>query len=536
MCLAVTSARPARRSPTGLHEHVRPDTQSPYPHLWLPDERLRFRKDGGRAGRGRLCAGRFARSGRPGPAQHLPHPRKGGGEGLFRDRPAPRAQDERRGGRPVGDDRRRRLRRPGRGRGDHARARRRSTSSSGRSPIIGCRTSSREAERGAGSSPPISRSRRSSACSTGSSARPRRTRRRGRRYAAFLTVQEGCDKFCTFCVVPYTRGAEVSRPVAAIVAEASRLAAEGVREITLLGQNVNAWRGRRSRRAATGASAGCSSGSPKSRASTGCATRPATPATWTTTLIAAHRDLDALMPYLHLPVQSGSDRILAAMNRRHTPGRLSRAPSTGSARRGRTSRFPATSSSASPARPRQTSTTRSAIVDEVGYASAFSFKYSPRPGTPAATMDQVPEPVKAERLARLQAAINATQARFNRVAGRHDVPSAVRADGPPARARSSAARPGSRRSRSMATPELIGSIRPVDDHRDGHQQPVRHAWPVGVPRRGRRWRRPRLERASARRGAVCAALADRTRRTSSSPSTTTGCAGAFRRVRPEPRA
>jgi hypothetical protein len=140
---------------------------------------------------------------------------------------------------------------------------------------------------------------------------------RGVPWSAFLTVQEGCDKFCTFCVVPYTRGAEVSRPADRIVAEASRLAAGGVREITLLGQNVNAWHGDGPGRAPVGtwpaAVPPCrNSGLDRLRYTT------SHPRDMDDDLIAAHRDLDALMPYLHLPVQSGSDRILAAMNRRHT--------------------------------------------------------------------------------------------------------------------------------------------------------------------------------------------------------------------------
>ena len=136
-------------------------------------------------------------------------------------------------------------------------------------------------------------------------------------------MQEGCDKFCTFCVVPYTRGAEVSRPVAKIVAEVERLADAGVREVTLIGQNVNAYHGDGPDGRAVDARPAAASRSPRFPASRGCATPPAIRATWTTSLIAAHRDLPALMPYLHLPVQSGSDRILAAMNRRHTPRRLS---------------------------------------------------------------------------------------------------------------------------------------------------------------------------------------------------------------------
>lgn len=231
------------------------------------------------------------------------------------------------------------------------------------------------------------------------------------RYAAFLTVQEGCDKFCAFCVVPYTRGAEVSRQVAAIVAEAARLADEGVREVTLLGQNVNAWRGE----GPGGEEWGLGRllfrlaeipGIDRLRYTT------SHPNDMDEALIAAHRDLDALMPYLHLPVQSGSDRILAAMNRRHrrtdylrTIDRI-RAARPGMALAGDfIVGFPGESEADF------ADTLR--IVDEVGYASAFSFKYSPRPGTPAAGMAQVPEPVMAARLARLQAAINASQARFN---------------------------------------------------------------------------------------------------------------------------
>jgi tRNA-2-methylthio-N6-dimethylallyladenosine synthase len=232
------------------------------------------------------------------------------------------------------------------------------------------------------------------------------------RYSAFLTVQEGCDKFCTFCVVPYTRGSEVSRDVGAIVAEAARLAAEGVRELTVLGQNVNAWSaegqdgvwglGRLLFRLAE------IPGIDRLRYTT------SHPRDMNEELIAAHRDLDALMPYLHLPVQSGSDRILRAMNRRHTRSEYLEL----------IERFRAARPDIALAGdfivgfPGETDddfldTMR--IVEEVGYASAFSFKYSPRPGTPAASAsDQVPEPVKAERLSRLQALIAEKQAAFQR--------------------------------------------------------------------------------------------------------------------------
>ncbi len=233
------------------------------------------------------------------------------------------------------------------------------------------------------------------------------------RVAAFLTVQEGCDKFCTFCVVPYTRGAEVSRPVEAIVAEATRLAAEGVRELTLLGQNVNAWHGD----GPDGRPWGLGQllfrlaeipGIDRLRYTT------SHPRDMDDALIAAHRDLGALMPYLHLPVQSGSDRILAAMNRRHR-----RADYLRVIERVRAARPDIALASdfivGFPGESEADFADTLSIVDEVGYASAFSFKYSPRPGTPAATADShVPDPVKAERLARLQAAIDARQAAFLR--------------------------------------------------------------------------------------------------------------------------
>jgi tRNA-2-methylthio-N6-dimethylallyladenosine synthase len=236
--------------------------------------------------------------------------------------------------------------------------------------------------------------------------------RRSGRVAAFLTVQEGCDKFCTFCVVPYTRGAEVSRPAEAILAEAGRLAAEGVRELTLLGQNVNAWRGEGPDGRDWGlgrllVALAAIPGIDRLRYTT------SHPRDMDDALIAVHRDLDALMPYLHLPVQSGSDRVLAAMNRRH-----SRADYLRLVDRIRAARPDiALASDFIVGFPGETdedfAATRS-IVREVGYASAFSFRYSPRPGTPAADRaDQVPEAVKAERLAELQALIDAGQQAFN---------------------------------------------------------------------------------------------------------------------------
>jgi len=228
---------------------------------------------------------------------------------------------------------------------------------------------------------------------------------------AFLTVQEGCDKFCTFCVVPYTRGSEVSRPVEQIVAEAERLAAAGVREVTLLGQNVNAW------------SAAGPDGRPwglgrllyRLAEIPGLARLRYTtshPRDMDDALIAAHRDLSALMPYLHLPVQAGSDRILKAMNRRHTG-----ADYRGLVERIRAARPDiALSGDFIVGFPGETDADfedTMSIVRDVGYAQAFSFKYSPRPGTPGAEMDgHVAEAVKDERLQRLQALLTEQQRNF----------------------------------------------------------------------------------------------------------------------------
>jgi tRNA-2-methylthio-N6-dimethylallyladenosine synthase len=224
--------------------------------------------------------------------------------------------------------------------------------------------------------------------------------------SAFLTVQEGCDKFCTFCVVPYTRGAEVSRPIHAIEAEARQLIAGGAVELTLLGQNVNAYHGGTSlagllRRLAQ------IDGLQRLRYTT------SHPLDVTDDLIAVHGDEPKLMPYLHLPIQSGSDAVLAAMNRRHTAQTYIRLVERLRAARPDL----ALSSDFIVGFPGETDTDFEAtlnLVATIGYAQAYSFKYSPRPGTPAATTaQQIPEDVKSERLHRLQALLNAQQLAFN---------------------------------------------------------------------------------------------------------------------------
>lgn len=230
--------------------------------------------------------------------------------------------------------------------------------------------------------------------------------------SAFLTVQEGCDKFCTFCVVPYTRGIEVSRAVADVLAEARRLSSSGVREITLLGQNVNAYHG------ADAGGAACSlagliahlsriEGLERIRYTT------SHPRDMSDDLIEAHGNNPKLMPFLHLPVQSGSDRILHAMNRKHTAQEYLEAVARIRAARPDI----ALSSDFIVGFPGETEDDFEAtmnLVRSVGFAQTFSFKYSARPGTPAATReDQVAEEVKAERLQRLQDLLEAQQARFN---------------------------------------------------------------------------------------------------------------------------
>ena len=235
---------------------------------------------------------------------------------------------------------------------------------------------------------------------------------------AFLTVQEGCDKFCSFCVVPYTRGAEVSRPLEQVLAEARNLADAGVRELTLLGQNVNAYHGLDG----TGRTVGLGELCFRLAEIPGLARIRYTtshPLDMTDELLEAHRDLPALMPYLHLPVQSGSDRILKAMNRRHT-----RADYMNAIQRILNVKPDMALSGdfivGFPGETDQDFEDTLSIAAEVGYASAYTFKYSTRPGTPGATLDgQVDEAVKTERLLRLQDQITTQMRDFGRsVVGR----------------------------------------------------------------------------------------------------------------------
>lgn len=231
--------------------------------------------------------------------------------------------------------------------------------------------------------------------------------------AAFVTVQEGCDKFCSFCVVPYTRGAEVSRNVHEIMAEIQRLVDAGVREITLIGQNVNAFRGAAANGQIWGLAdliAHCSeiSGVERLRYTT------SHPVDMSDDLISAHGTISKLMPYVHLPVQSGSDRILKAMNRKHTAedyvNIISRLRSV--------RQDLAVSSDFIVGFPGETEKDFQQTLDliaSVNYASSFSFKYSPRPGTPGAQRtDQISEEIKRERLAQLQALLEQQRQSFNK--------------------------------------------------------------------------------------------------------------------------
>jgi tRNA-2-methylthio-N6-dimethylallyladenosine synthase len=231
--------------------------------------------------------------------------------------------------------------------------------------------------------------------------------------SAFLTVQEGCDRFCTFCVVPYTRGAEFSRPAAKVLAEAERLVGAGARELTLLGQNVNAYHG-----AAPDGSGAWGLGRliralAEIRGLARIRYTTSHPRDMDEDLIAAHRDVAALMPFLHLPVQSGSDRVLAAMNRRHNADDYRRLVDRMRAAQ------PALALSSDfivgfPGETDADFAATLALVRDIGFAQAYSFRYSARPGTPAAAMDgQVPDEVSATRLDALQTLIEAQQRAFN---------------------------------------------------------------------------------------------------------------------------
>jgi tRNA-2-methylthio-N6-dimethylallyladenosine synthase len=282
---------------------------------------------------------------------------------------------------------------------------------------------------------------------------------RARGISSFVTVQEGCDKFCTFCVVPYTRGAEISRPVARIVDDVRRLADHGVCEITLIGQNVNAYHGD----GPDGRTWSLGSllhrladiaGIIRLRYST------SHPLDVDDSLIAAHRDLPALMPFVHLPVQSGSDRILAAMNRKHTADDY----------RGVIDRFRAVRQDIAfssdfivgfPGETEEDFQATLALVAQIGYAGAYSFKYSPRPGTPAA---EIRETVSAadmdERLVRLQQLIDSQQSAFNQAASGTTVDVLFER---------AARNPGQIVGRTaylqpahvMASPDIIGQVLPV---------------------------------------------------------------------------
>jgi tRNA-2-methylthio-N6-dimethylallyladenosine synthase len=228
-----------------------------------------------------------------------------------------------------------------------------------------------------------------------------------RSVTAFLTIQEGCDKFCTFCVVPYTRGAEFSRAPTQILDEAKKLADQGVRELTLLGQNVNAYHSGSATLASLITELSQISGIQRIRYMT------SHPRDMSDDLIEAHGANPKLMPYLHLPIQSGSDRVLKAMNRGHTAAKylkLIERIRVAQPRIAVTSDFIVGFPGESDSEFEYTMQ----LVRDVRYAAAYSFKYSPRPGTPAAERDdQIPEEVKNERLARLQTLITQQQAAFN---------------------------------------------------------------------------------------------------------------------------
>ena len=282
---------------------------------------------------------------------------------------------------------------------------------------------------------------------------------RARGISAFVTVQEGCDKFCTFCVVPYTRGAEVSRRVEKIADDVQRLTDNGVREITLIGQNVNAYHGEGS----DGASWALGRllhrlaeipGLARLRYST------SHPRDVDDSLIEAHRDLPQLMPFVHLPVQSGSDRILAAMNRKHTARDYCEIIDRFRAVR-QDIAFSSDFIVGFPGETEQDFSATLALVTQIGYAAAYSFKYSPRPGTPAADMQETMSTAGMdERLARLQDLINSQQSAFNKAAIGTTMD--VLFEGP-------ARNPGQIVGRSaylqpvhvMAPPDIVGKVLPV---------------------------------------------------------------------------
>jgi tRNA-2-methylthio-N6-dimethylallyladenosine synthase len=243
-------------------------------------------------------------------------------------------------------------------------------------------------------------------------AEPKREAIAKRGISAFVTVQEGCDKFCTFCVVPYTRGVEISRSMEKIVAEVERLAGAGVREVTLIGQNVNSYHGLDSD--------GTTSSLGKllrrlSRVPGILRLRYTTshPREMDDELIVAHAELPTLMPYVHLPVQSGSDSILQAMNRKHTRRDYLQVIDRLRAARNDLA-FTSDFIVGFPGETEADFCETLSLIDDVGFAGAYSFMYSARPGTPAADMDdQVPQEEKAERLQRLQSVITRHQRAFN---------------------------------------------------------------------------------------------------------------------------
>jgi tRNA-2-methylthio-N6-dimethylallyladenosine synthase len=282
---------------------------------------------------------------------------------------------------------------------------------------------------------------------------------RARGISSFVTVQEGCDKFCTFCVVPYTRGAEVSRPVTKIIDDVGRLADNGVREITLIGQNVNAYHGEGpdGRTWSLGALLYRLAEIPgivRLRYST------SHPRDVEDTLISAHRDLPALMPFVHLPVQSGSDPILAAMNRKHTTADYRRIIDRFRAAR-QDIAFSSDFIVGFPGETEEDFLATLALVTQIGYAGAYSFKYSPRPGTPAADMrEMVSAEDMDERLVRLQELIDNQQAAFNAAAIGNTVGVLFERN---------ARKPGQIVGRTaylqpahvMASPDIIGQVLPV---------------------------------------------------------------------------